>query len=81
MSGPGNRSDEADYFAEHGDDMIPVRLIDLACAVARMRQVAAEGLEAGSIVHERIFTCDLPRLEGWLPEKARREIAAEVGAR
>lgn len=65
----------ADYFAEHGDDMIPVKLTDLACAVARMRQVIAEGLEVGSIVHERIFTCDLPRLEGWLPEEARREMA------
>jgi len=66
---------EPDYFAEHGDDMIPVRLIDLASAVARMRQVIDEGLETDSIVHERIFTCDLPRLEGWLPEEARREIA------
>jgi hypothetical protein len=27
-----------------------------------------------SIVHERIFTCDMPRLEGYLTEEARREI-------
>ena len=71
----------ADYFAEHGDDMIPVKLIDLAVAVARMRQVVAEGLAADSIVHERIFTCDLPRLEGWLPEAARREIDLELPSR
>ena len=66
-----------DYFAEHGDDMIPVKLIDLASAVARMRQASAEpGFETQGVVHERIFTCDLPRLEGWLPEEARREIEA-----
>lgn len=64
----------ADYFAEHGDDMIPVKLIDLASAVARMRQVAAGEPVMDSIVHERVFTCDLPRLEGYLPEEARREI-------
>jgi hypothetical protein len=58
--------------------MIPVRLADLASAVARMRQASTEeGFAAGSIVHERIFTCDLPRLEAWLPEEARRDIARE----
>ena len=64
----------SDYFAEHAGDMIPVRLIDLVSAVTRMRQVQAEGLEAAGVVHERIFTCDLPRLEGYLPAEAMREI-------
>ena len=65
-----------DYFAAHGDDMIPVRLVDLASAVARMRQASEEpGFGGLSVVHERIFTCDLPRLEAYLPEEARREIA------
>jgi hypothetical protein len=63
-----------DYFAEHGNDMIPVRLIDLACVVARLRQVLDEGHETDSLIEERIFTCDLPRLEGWLPAQALREM-------
>ena len=66
-----------DYFAEHGDDMVPVKLVDLACAVARMRQASqAPDFEAQDIVHERIFTCDLPRLEGYLPPGALREIGS-----
>lgn len=71
-----------DYFAEHGSDMIPVKLIDLACVVARMRQASAEeGFAAGGIVHERIFTCDLPRLESYLPERALQEISDEEPSR
>ena len=67
----------SDYFAEHGEDMVPVRLVDLACAVARMRQASqAPGFEAQDVVHERIFTCDLPRLEGYLPDEALREIGS-----
>lgn len=64
----------ADYFAEHGDDLIPVKLIDLSRAVVRMQQVQREeGTDHLSIIHERIFTCDLPRLEAYLPEEARQE--------
>jgi hypothetical protein len=63
-----------DYFAEHGDDMVPVKLIDLMCAVARMRQVRDHGIDAEPIVLDRIFMCDLPRLEGYLPERAREEM-------
>ena len=55
--------------------MILVKLADLACVVARLRQVLAEpGFETQGIVHERVFTCDLPRLEGYLPAEALREI-------
>ncbi len=76
-SGDRMSSEEEDYFAAHGDDMIPVRLVDLASAVARMRQVAGEeDFGTLSIVHERIFTCDLPRLESYLPGEARREIGS-----
>jgi hypothetical protein len=65
-----------DYFTEHGDDLIPVKLIDLCGAVVRMRQVQREeGTGHLSIIHERIFTCDLPRLEAYLPDEARRENA------
>ena len=65
------------YFAEHGEDMVSVRLVDLACAVARLRQASqAPGFEAQGVVHERIFTCDLPRLEGYLPVEALREIGS-----
>jgi hypothetical protein len=63
-----------DYFAEHGEDMVPVKLIDLVCAVARMKQVRDHGIDAEPIVLDRIFTCDLPRLERYLPERAREEM-------
>ena len=64
------------YFAGHGDDMVPVKLIDLAVLVARLRQVSAEpDFASGGIVHERIFTCDLPRLESYLPAEALEEIS------
>lgn len=64
-----------DYWAAHGDDQVTVRLIDLASAVARMRQVAEEGIETAPVEHDRIFTCDLPRLARCLPPEA----AAELG--
>ena len=70
-----------DYFAEHGDDMIPVKLIDLISAVTRMQQVYQEGADVAVVEYERIFTCDLPRLERYLPEQARREIAAAFSRR
>jgi hypothetical protein len=65
----------SDYFADHGNDLIPVKLIDLVSTVARLRQVQAEGAEMASVTHGRIFTCDLPRLEGYLPDEARREMS------
>lgn len=61
---------DADYLAGHGNDMVPVKLIDLASAVARMRQVQVEGIGDVGLIHERIFTCDLPRLEAYLPAGA-----------
>lgn len=65
------------YFAVHGNDMIPVKLIDLATVVARMRQVWDELDLPFGVTCERLFTCDLPRLEGYLPEQALREMAEE----
>lgn len=66
----------SDYFAEHGQDMIPVKLIDLVSTVARMRQADREGrIEHDASAAERLVTCDLPRLEGYLPEEARREMS------
>jgi hypothetical protein len=64
-----------DYWAAHGNDQVPVKLVDLACLVARMRQVRDSGLAAAPVEHDRIFTCDLPRLERYLPPAA----AAELG--
>jgi hypothetical protein len=44
----------------------------------------AEGVSASEYVtgmlHERIFTCDMPRLEAYLPEEARRENAEMMGS-
>ena len=71
-----------DWLREHGDDLIPVRLIDLLCAVARMElmeQVSRAGGTAGiDSIHERIFTCDLPRLRRYLPVRA-LEAARDIG--
>lgn len=59
-----------DYFAEHGEDMMQVKLIDLACVAARLRQVRDGGAEEHPVVYDRLFTCDLPRLLGYLPDAA-----------
>jgi hypothetical protein len=67
-----------DWIREHGDDMIPVKLIDLLSAVARMEQVHQENGTAGlGSIHERIFTCDLPRLRRYLPERALEELSGD----
>jgi hypothetical protein len=58
------------YFARHGDDMVQVKLIDLVCVIARLRQVHEDGIDASPVVFDRIFTCDLPRLERYLPAEA-----------
>jgi hypothetical protein len=64
-----------DWLRAHGDDMIPVKLIDLLGAVARMEQVHRETSSASlDSVHERIFTCDLPRLRRYLPDQALEEL-------
>ena len=44
--------------------------LDLAATVARLRQVAREGYDAIPDVAERLWTCDLPRLERHLSADA-----------
>ena len=69
----------ADWLAEHGDDPVQVKLIDLMSVIARLEQVSREpGFETGSVTHERIFTCDMPRLRGYLPEAAEEIIDADI---
>lgn len=58
-------------------DLHPAEL-DLACAVARLRQIRDEAWDAGtleltsfgSLLLERVLTCDLPRLEQQLSPRA-----------
>lgn len=65
-----NEAREA-WLQEHGDDPVQVRLIDLMTLLARLEQVSREpGFETVSVTHERIFTCDLPRLRDCLPAEA-----------
>ena len=60
-----------DWLQAHGEDMIPVRLIDLLSAVARMEQTLGDpSFASGSVTEERIYSCDLPRLRGYLPAEA-----------
>lgn len=58
------------YLAEHGDDLIPVKLIDLLSTVARIEQADREGHIEHDIITERLITCDLPRLRNYLPPEA-----------
>ena len=64
---------ERDWLQKHGADVIQVRLIDLLCVVARLEQCAADPL-ADPVTHERLFTCDLPRLRRYLPDRAIAEL-------
>lgn len=67
------------WLAEHGHDPVPVDLIDLMSAVARMEQTLRDPeFKTHDLVHERIFTCDLPRLRGYLPPEAQAILDAEV---
>lgn len=63
-----------DYWGEHGGDMIPVALIDLVSVIARLRQVHLKGPDDAPLQYDRLFLCDMPRLEGYLPDEAREAI-------
>lgn len=68
------------WLQEHGDDAVQVPLTDLMSLVARLEQVSREpGFETASITHERVFTCDLPRLRDCLPAEAVAIIDADIG--
>lgn len=72
-------SGEANWLAEHGNDMIPVKLIDLLSVVARLEQAEREGrIEHDASAAERLVTCDLPRLKAYLPDEAHHEPPAPV---
>lgn len=66
------------WLIEHGSDPVPVKLIDLMSVVARMQQVLDTQPAFDDLVHERIFTCDLPRLTAYLPEEARQILDEEL---
>lgn len=61
------------WIREHADDLIEVKLIDLLGVVARLEQCAPDP-DAHPVTHERLFTCDLPRLRAYLPERALEEL-------
>lgn len=66
------------WLREHGDDPVPVRLTDLLGVVIRMEQVSREADSSGlDLVHQRIFTCDLPRLRRYLPDGAQAILVEE----
>jgi hypothetical protein len=74
--GRSRAASEPDYWAEHGDDQVAVKLIDLATVTARLRQVGQEGPAGAPVEFARLFTCDLPRLERYLPPAAVADIRA-----
>ena len=63
-----------DYWREHGDDLVQVKLIDLAGAIARMMQIEAGGWDGDVVVSDRLLTCDLPRLFAYLPPGTQAEM-------
>lgn len=70
----------AAWLREHADDLVQVSVIDLISVVTRLEQVSREpGFETADVTHERIFTCDLPRLRGYLPDEAAAIIDADLG--
>jgi hypothetical protein len=58
-----------EWMRLHADEPVSVRMVDLMTLVARLRQVQIEN-DCLTLVHERIWTCDLPRLKAYLPEQA-----------
>lgn len=64
------------WIREHGEEMIPVRTVDLVTVVARLDQAQREGLipTDGGGPAERLLTCDLPRLMAYLPDEAVEEM-------
>ena len=65
------------WLVEHGNDMIPVRLVDLLTVVARLEQAEREGRIECDGSAGRLVTCDLPRLKAYLPDEAHRELDGE----
>lgn len=69
-------TDISAWIAEHGDDPIIIRLIDLVSVVARIEQAAAEeGIAANGLISHRLVSCDLPRLYDYLPVAAKVDLA------
>ena len=66
-------ADAPDWVREHGGDLIPVKLIDLLCLVARLEQIGRGDMQSGLLVM-RLISSDLPRLRAYLPERALEEL-------
>ena len=63
------------WLTEHGNDLIGVKLIDLLSVVVRLEQADDEDkIEYDASAAERLITCDLPRLRGYLPAEAIDEL-------
>jgi len=59
------------WLVEHGNDLIPVKLVDLLSVLARIEQADREGrIEHDASAAERLVTCDVPQLRGYLPAVA-----------
>lgn len=60
--------------------MTPLQ-VDLATAVARLRQIRGDGYDNGHWLLDRVITCDLPRLERHLSAEARAAVDVASPAR
>jgi hypothetical protein len=59
------------WLRRHGDDEIPVKLIDLLSLVGRLEE--AESDPDGFTAY-RLYSCDLPRIRAYLPPEALEEL-------
>jgi hypothetical protein len=63
------------WLMGHGNDIVPVKLIDLISVIARLHQAHNEGkIQDDGSAATRLITCDLPRLQAYLPAEALAEL-------
>lgn len=59
------------WLRRHGDDEIPVKLIDLMSLVGRLEESEED---PGGFAAFRLYSCDLPRMRRYLPPEALEEL-------
>lgn len=67
-------STEPDWIREHGNDLIPVKLIDLLTIVGRLGNLERQEAQPPDVLIMRLVNSDLPRLRGYLPDRALEEL-------
>jgi hypothetical protein len=69
----GQDNPAGSWLREHRRDTVTLPVTDLLCLIARLEQVRDDPA-AHPVTFGRLFTCDLPRLRGYLPPGALEEL-------